>query len=131
MNELVEFAYKGRDNSIDIELREDDVALDITGLTRATLELEDQGDAAAALVLVDSSLHANVFDWTTLGASGVLVITLGNMATPPPPADYNARLTVYDAVNVKGLVWTHERTTGCEGTRLVVRILDVPAGVAA
>ncbi len=131
MNELIEFAYKSRDNSIDVEMREDGVAVDITALTRATLELEDQGDPAAALILVDSALHAGVFDWLTQGATGVLIITLGAMATPPPPADYNARLTVYDVVNVQGLVWTHEQTTGCSGTRLVVRILDVPAGVAA
>ena len=46
-------------------------------------------------------------------------------------ANYNARLTIYDAVQVLGLVWTHEDTTGCTGTRFIIRVLLAVDGIAA
>lgn len=132
MNTITEFAYAGRNNSIDLQLLEDGAPQDLTGLVRATLNLQDRNDPKAALVLLDSNLHANVFDWTTRGAEGVLQINGGELATTlAVETEYDVRLTIYDAVQTDGLVWTHEQTTGCQGTGLIFRILLAVDGVAA
>ena len=132
MNTVIEHAFAGRNNSIDLELQEDGEPQDLTGLTRATLHLANRNDPAAALILLDSTLHPGVFDWTTRGAEGVLQINGGELATTiGVESHYDVRLTIYDATLVNGLVWAHEKTTGCTGTALQIKILLVPDGIAA
>ena len=97
MDTITEFAYRGRDNSIDIKLLEDGAPQDITGLTRATLNLQDIDSPGDALVLVDSNLHPGIFDWTTRGLEGILQLNGGTLATTiDTEKDYDARLTIYD-----------------------------------
>lgn len=122
MNELTEFVYLTRDNTIDLELRENGIPVNLTGLTRARLELRSVDDPTGAVAVFDSDVTPTLFDWVTLGASGVLIINLGGTALVQ--GDYLARLVVYDGASPAGLVWTHETTTGCLGTRLIVRALD-------
>jgi hypothetical protein len=132
MNTITEFAFAGRDNAIDIQLREDGLPQDISGLTRATLNLQDLANPDDALVLIDSSLHPGIFDWLTRGAEGILQINGGTLADVLAKAtNYNARLTIYDATLTNGLVWTHEATTGCTGTRLIIRVELAVDGIAA
>ena len=132
MDTITEFAYRGRDNSIDIRLLEDGAPQDISGLTRATLNLQDIDAPDDALVLLDSTLHPGIFDWTSRGADGILQLNGGTLATTlNAEKDYNARLTIYDATLVQGLVWTHEITTGCEGTRMIIRVMQAVDGIAA
>ena len=132
MDTITEFAYGDRDNSIDIKLLEDGVFQDISGLTKATLNLQNMDDPAAALVLLDSNLHPGIFDWTSRGSEGILQLNGGTLAaTLAVAARYNARLTIYDAVQTQGLVWTHEASTGCTGTRFILRIELAVDGIAA
>ena len=119
---IIEYAYIGRDNSIDVQLLDDGVPKDITVLTRVRLELFDQADLAAAPVVVDSTIVPSAFDWSAQGISGILMISLG--AVLAVVADYNVRMIVYDSSAVNGIVWTHEITVGCEGSRFVIRALD-------
>ena len=132
MDTITEFAYGDRDNSIDIKLLEDGLFQDISGLTRVTLNLQNIDAPDDALILLDSNLHPGIFDWTSRGAQGILQLNGGTLAaTLAVAARYNARLTIYDATQVQGLVWTHENTTGCTGTRLIIRIELAVDGIAA
>ncbi|GAG26349.1 unnamed protein product, partial [marine sediment metagenome] len=90
MGTLVEYAYSGLDNEIDLELREDGVAQNISALTRVTLNLKPR-EGGGALILVDSSLQPLVFDWSSLGLSGVLKILFGKLSVPLPEGDYDTR----------------------------------------
>ena len=129
MDTVEEFAYADRNNSIDWQLLEDKVPLDITGLTRVTLHAQDRNNLESALIVLDSNLHANVFDWTTRGADGVLQINGGELATTIGiETDYHIRLTIYDAELTKGLVWTHEQRVRCDGTFAQINIVAVPDG---
>ena len=86
----------------------------------------------AALVLLDSNLHPGIFDWSSKGSQGILQLNGGTLATTlAVAARYNARLTIYDAVQTQGLVWTHEGTTGCTGTRFILRVELAVDGIAA
>ena len=87
---------KDRDNIVSLEFDADGVAQDISALTRATLSVGD--------LLLDSSIHSNVFDWTTAGASGQLDITAGHV-NRLSKGKFKGILTIYDVTYTKGLVW--------------------------
>lgn len=88
--------YKDRDNIASIELNSNGVPQDIANLTRAMITLGD--------LTIDSSLHAGVFDWVTLGASGQLDIAAGHVPRLQV-GEFISTLTVFDATYPKGLVW--------------------------
>lgn len=88
--------YKDRDNIASIELLSNAVTQDITNLTRATITLGD--------LLLDSSIHAGVFDWTTYGAAGQLDIAAGHVSKLER-GSFTSVLTVFDATYPNGLVW--------------------------
>lgn len=91
----MERIYLTRGNSINITLDADGTAVDLSSVTRMTL--------AVGSTTLDSAIHSGVFDWTTSGASGILILTLG--AQTIAAGDYEAQLTVYDATYTTGLVW--------------------------
>jgi len=124
MNELTELVFIGRDNAIDVELREDGVAVDLSNVTRVRLELypTEQGSTDAPGV-VDSSITPAAFDFATDATEGILHILLGGILSDE--GAFRARLVTFDPDNPLGLVWTHERGTGaCAGTVLTIRALD-------
>ncbi len=88
--------YKDRDNIASIQLDSNGEAQDITNLTRVHMTLGD--------LLVDSSIHAGVFDWASFGTSGQLDIAAGHVSTLTK-GEYTSVLTVYDATYPNGLVW--------------------------
>lgn len=123
MNTVTELCYIGRDNSIDVELREDGVAVDLSLVTRVRLELFDVDDEDAAPAVVDSSITAAAFDFNTDAGDGIIHIKLGAILSSE--GEYRVRLVTYDPDNANGLVWTHELGTGaCNGTVLTIRALD-------
>lgn len=120
MSSIEERVYLARNNAIDLELREDGVAVDLSAVTRVRLELFDQADADADPIVADSNDTPGILDLTD-GASGMLRLVLG--AVLSSAGSYRARLVLYDDVNTDGLVWTHELTSGCAGTDLTIRVL--------
>ena len=90
---VYEIVYLGHDNSIDLKLLADGVAVDITNTTRMTLEFD--------AILIDSDLHSDVFDWSV--GDGELDLTLG--AQTITAGTYFTELVVYDSVNTEGIVW--------------------------
>jgi len=95
---LNENSYIGRDNSTDLLLEADNVAIDATVLTRAVVNLKSDTGSLD----VDSDVEATLFDFTTGG--GVVKIKLG-LAIGVAVDEYQAKLTIYDASNTQGIVW--------------------------
>lgn len=100
-----EIIYLGRDNTIDWQLQADGVAVDLSSVTRMTLQI----GAVTLDSADDGNGLGNPFYWTSgVPASGVanLFLTLGGAELTAGFA--NARLTIYDPDHPNGLVWTQE-----------------------
>jgi hypothetical protein len=90
---VYEIVHLTHDNSIDLKLLADSVAVDLTNTTRMTLTFDT--------TIIDSDLHADVFDWSN--GAGELYLTLG--AQTIPAGTYYSELVVYDSANTNGIVW--------------------------
>ena len=89
-----EIVYDGHDNTIDLLLKANGVAYDLTDTTRMTLEVGDD--------TIDSDVSGSAFDWAP-GVTGKLILALGDESLPT--GTYRATLTVYDPTNTDGIVW--------------------------
>ena len=89
-----EIVYDGHDNTIDLLLKADGTAQDLSEVTRLTLE---EGSTT-----VDSDESGSAFDWAP-GMTGKLILALGDESLPA--GTYRAILTVYDPSNTDGIVW--------------------------
>lgn len=90
---VYEIVYLGHDNTIDLLLRADGVAYDITSTTRMTLDFGG--------TVIDSAVHTSVFDWSD--GDGKLYLTLGDETIAT--GTYEADLVVYDSVHTNGIMW--------------------------
>ena len=99
---MLEIIYKDRDNTIDFRLKANTVLdpelkiVDLTNITRMVLSREDGFQ-------IDSEKEPNIFDWSTNATSGIVTIQLGHLNLKEGRDKW--RLIVYDASNLKGLVW--------------------------
>lgn len=82
-----EKVYLGRGDTFRRLLTSDGAAVDITGLTRVTLDLGDD-------IVIDSATSPDAFDWTTDGANGILICALGGESIAV--GKYFAVLTTYE-----------------------------------
>ena len=98
MAALRETVYLGHDNAIDLKLKADGVAVDLSSVTR--MILRDVG----CLWEVDSATSAGAFDWSAGG--GALSPRLGDETIPP--GTYNCWLIVFDPTNTDGIVWEEQ-----------------------
>lgn len=89
----VEIVYLGADNVIDLVLLEDCIAVDLSGVTKMTLDFDG--------TKIDSGTSPEAFDWSA--GDGKLSLALG--AESIVTAIYDAELVVYDAENTNGIVW--------------------------
>lgn len=81
-----EKVYLGREDTFKRYLTSDGAAVDISGLTRVTLDLGND-------VVIDSATSPDAFDWATSGAAGVLICALGGESIAA--GKYFAVLTTY------------------------------------
>lgn len=103
---VVENVYLGRDNVFKLKFTQDNVAVDMSGVTRMVMTVGDE--------TVDSDTVATAFDWT-LG-NGEVSFALGATLTNKGTAF--AELVIYDPTNTNGLVWFNEDST----SRLELRV---------
>ncbi len=90
----IEIAYTGRDNSIDIELRENGVNLpDYSLITRVKITFDDTNS-------IDSDTAPQLLDWT----GDKLIIKAGLAGIMP--GRYSAKVETWDSDHLNGLVWT-------------------------
>lgn len=85
-----EVVYLGRDNTVDLLLKADGSAQDLSGVTRMVL------------VVGDAEIDSDAFDWDT-GTTGKVVLALGDETISE--GTYTAWLVVYDGSNPDGIVW--------------------------
>lgn len=88
-----ECVYLGHDNVIGLQLLSDDVVYDLSDTTRMTLQFGD--------TVIDSDLHAGVFDWSQ--GDGELYLDLGAQSIAEDV--YYAELVVYSTSYTDGNVW--------------------------
>lgn len=104
MTTVSETVYNDRDNTIDLILKSDDVAIDLrtaeSGINKVELVLSDS-------LTIDSDDYPDAFDWETSGADGKLIMQLGGCSIPA--GSYKPYLVLYDEVNDDGIIWTRFR----------------------
>ncbi|MHC4310874.1 MAG: hypothetical protein ACYSW3_00200 [Planctomycetota bacterium] len=98
---ITETLYKNRDNEIDLELRANGAAVDISGSTKVEIEVGD--------LVLNSNNYPTSFDWTTNGANGQLTLDIARLAeiVNLKASTYKTKVTVFDATYPNGLVWDH------------------------
>lgn len=94
MSHIKEVVYTGRDNTVDLILTEDGVAIDHTTLNRVVLKFN------GGLSDIDSDVSPTLFDYS---AASKLVLKLG--ASALPVGKHWMRLVVYDPSNPNGVHW--------------------------
>ena len=94
---VAETVYKDRDNAIDLILKADDVAVDLSSVTRMQIVDRDGG-----FTTIDSDTSADAFDWDT-GTTGKVILILGDEEIPV--GTYVVSLVVFDPTNTDGIVW--------------------------
>jgi hypothetical protein len=94
-----ETVYLGHDNSIDLILQADGVAVDLAGVTAMKLTMRD--------VLISSTNQAaDPIRWAQAGYdTGEIRLFLGDEVIEPGTYKTSAWLTVYDPTNPDGVVW--------------------------
>lgn len=91
---IIEYVYKGRDNTNDLKLTADGETVDLSSVTKMELINDDWS--------VDSDESPTVFDWSQ--GNGIVIITLGGV--PEIPGGKNdVSLIVYDPDNTSGIHW--------------------------
>lgn len=91
---ITEKVYLGRDNTVDLLLMADGAAVDLSSVTRMTLDIGG--------TVVDSETSPAAFDWDT-GTTGKVILALGDVELSE--GGYKTILTVYDPSNPDGIVW--------------------------
>lgn len=106
--------YAGSDTLNVIKALSEGIPIDLSGVTRITLEYEGK--------VFDSDVHLEAFDWTTPTNTGEIWLKLGPYISTlgvfkncqPQPA----RLTLYDIINTNGIVVDE----GCSNPSLFVSV---------
>ncbi|MBW8001767.1 MAG: hypothetical protein FVQ80_07055 [Planctomycetes bacterium] len=94
-----ELVWLGRDNTIDLLLKSDGSAYDLSSAT--TIAMVFSG------VTINSDAQPSWFDWTTSSlTTGQVNVSLGTAGTSIPSGFvYDAKLIVYTSSNTRGIIW--------------------------
>ena len=97
MSILEEHVYLGHDNTIDLILKADDVAVDLTAVTKITATFDD--------TLIESEDNENgAITWAVSGYdTGEIRMALGDQALTA--GSYFVPIITYDSGNLTGIVW--------------------------
>lgn len=99
VNEIV---YNNRENTNDLLLMADGVAVDLSSVTR--MQIIERNEAFT----VDSQTASDAFDWSR-ATTGKVVLSLGGEGLNP--GTYACRLITYDPSNPDGIVWGDDYLT--------------------
>ena len=93
-----EVIYLGHDNSIDLLLKADDAAVDLSSVTKITATFGD-------LLVESTDKAAGVITWDQSGYdTGEIRLAVGGVADMPT-GKRDVPIVVYDATNTDGIVW--------------------------
>lgn len=93
---IQEIVYNDRDNTIDLLLKADGSAQDLSSVTRMVLKDTDGG------FTIDSDTAPSAFDWNT-GTTGKVIMALGGQNLTAGTCICS--LIVYDPTNDDGIHW--------------------------
>ena len=95
-----EIVYLGRNNTIDLLLKADGSAQDLSAVTRMIVKQND-GDWE-----IDYDDYNNAFNWNT-GITGKVILDMAAALAAETVAagEYIVRLIVYDPTNIDGIIW--------------------------
>ena len=92
-----ELIYLGHDNSIDLILKSDNVAVDLQSVTKMTISFD-------TVTISSDNGDTDPIRWRKSNyATGEARLFLGNQNIPE--GRYQAHMVVYDPVNIDGIVW--------------------------
>ncbi|BBO73871.1 hypothetical protein DSCW_12880 [Desulfosarcina widdelii] len=95
-----EHVYLGLNNTIDLQLKADGIALtaeQMQSITKIVLVFKE--------LSISSDEHPDSFDWTTREDEGVVIMALGTLPILPAGTDPLAYLKIYDSENPNGVYW--------------------------
>jgi len=92
---LREIVYLNRDNTIDMILKADGSAVDLSSVTKMELIIDE--------TTISSLTSPDAFDWSE--GSGKLILALGDEDIDA--GSYDAQLIVYDVDNPDGIMWSY------------------------
>jgi len=92
---MVEIQYIDRDNVIDLLLKADDVAQDLSSVTKIDLVVGDT-------TISDSTADSFPIKWST-GTTGKIQMQLGDQGLAA--GIQTAKIIIYDATYLNGMVW--------------------------
>ena len=95
---MIETVYNGRDNVIDLLLKMDGIAQDLSSITKIVLRV---GNVAT---IENENADDWPIKWSGLGVTGKIQMKLGAQGIPAGNT-YSARLITYDPVNTNGIAW--------------------------
>lgn len=95
-----EVFYNDRDNTIDLLLKKDGAAQDLSAITKIILKV------GTAKTITDESSTAWPIKWTGLGTTGKIQMQLGDQEIPVDV--YYCTLILFDATNDNGVVWADD-----------------------
>lgn len=98
-SEIIEYVYNNRDNTIDLLLKADGVAVDLSQVTRMAIR-DNAGN-----IIVDESISPGAFSYPT-SVTGKVLLSLGGEGLSA--GSYKVQLILYDPVNTSGIVWNNE-----------------------
>jgi len=93
---ITEHVYNGHDNLIDLVLKADDVAVDLSSITKIILTV-------GAKTIQNLTGTSWPIKWLALGVTGKVSMKLGDESIPV--GRYIAQLDVYDSTNTNGIHW--------------------------
>lgn len=94
---MIEIVYDGRDNTIDLLLKNDGTAQDLSSVTKIVLKV-------GSVTITDEDDDAWPIKWAGLGTTGKIQMKLGDQGLTVGNT-YPATLITYDAINTNGIVW--------------------------
>lgn len=101
--DIIVEVINGRDNKFGIKFSDDNGAIDLVaaGVSRVIVDYDgtDLDTDDAGVVAGDN------IDWTTQGASGIIIFKLGTLAAPMTPGNYICSVIIFDATNTNGQEW--------------------------
>jgi hypothetical protein len=96
---MAETIYVDRDNKFSLLLKENDVAVDLTTVTKV------------GILFAENYYHSdnwpNAFDYSTRATGGIIIFDLASITSTSFEAgrDRNTEVLIYDGTNPDGIVW--------------------------
>jgi len=95
---IVEVFYLGHDNSIDLLLKSNGAAVDLSPVTKMALEIR-------GVTTLSTEDYPELIQWAGSLERGRVVIDLNKYSGTLPTGKFVARLIVYDPLHPHGIVW--------------------------